>query len=68
MRLPYYGYGNELIGAVYEFKKGKYVLGAQFGTELQEEFAEVGMFSFEGSYPGERGTRTFSCKTLKINN
>ena len=39
MRLPYYGYGNELIGAVYEFKKGKYVLGAQFGTELQEEFA-----------------------------
>lgn len=51
MRLPYYGYGNELIGAVYEFKKGKYVLGAQFGTELQEEFAEVGMFPFEGSYP-----------------
>jgi hypothetical protein len=51
MRLPYYGFGNELICGVYEFKNGKYVLGAQFGTELQEEFAEVGMFPFIGSYP-----------------
>lgn len=45
---PRFGYGMDLIGCIYEFKKGKYALGAQFGTETQEWYGDVGWFDPNG--------------------